>query len=234
MPLKSKDMIELSDPRVAQIGHPAPPWMVNYADLMTELVCFYLILYAMSAALSKPMQEAKKEVEETMKQEEVAGDVKMTKDGLVISLEEQGYFVFFKSGSAELSDHMIKILDELAPTFTKLAAKRHDMIVEGHTDDVPIKSLIFASNWELSTARATNVVQYLLQKHNYPPQHIAAIGYGENKGLPRAPDEDLDAWRSRNRRVVFLIKNPTPDPTHPDEKSSKDEAASKDKEKHKE
>src|SRR6478736_4385549 len=101
-----KGMIEESDPRVSQIGHPAPPWMVNYADLMTELVCFYLILYALSASLSKPMQEAKKEVEEKMKQEEVAGDVKMTKDGLVISLQEQGFFVFFNSGSSELSDKM--------------------------------------------------------------------------------------------------------------------------------
>src|SRR4029077_16935559 len=104
MPLKMKNMIDESDPRVAQVGHPAPPWMVNYADLMTELVCFFLIMYAMSASLSKPIQEAKKEVEETMKKDEVAGDVKITKDGLVISLQEQGYNVFFESGSAELTD----------------------------------------------------------------------------------------------------------------------------------
>src|ERR1051325_11242616 len=130
MPLKApKGFIDETDSRVAQVGHPAPPWMVNYADLMTELVCFYLILYSLSAALSKPMQEAKKEVEETMKQEEVAGDVKMTKDGLVITLQEQGYNVFFNSGSADLSDQMKKFLDDLAPTFTKLANKRHDMIV---------------------------------------------------------------------------------------------------------
>src|SRR5882672_4672768 len=100
----AKGMIDETDPRVAQIGHPAPPWMVNYADLMTELVCFYLILYAMSAALSKPVQQAKAEVEETMKKEEVAGDVKITKDGLVISLQEQGYKVFFESGSSEMTD----------------------------------------------------------------------------------------------------------------------------------
>ncbi|MCB4757324.1 MAG: flagellar motor protein MotB [Elusimicrobia bacterium] len=212
MPLKPRDVIDASDPRVAQIGHPAPPWMVNYADLMTELVCFYLILYALSAALSKPVQEAKKAVEETMKKEDVAGEVKITKDGLVISLQEQGYNVFFESGSAELSDQMKKILDGLAPTFSKLAAKNHDMIVEGHTDDVPIHSPKFSSNWELSTARATSVVQYLLHQYDYPPRHIAAIGYGENKSLPRAPTEDSVAWRSRNRRVVFVIKNPTPEP----------------------
>lgn len=190
------------------IGHPAPAWMVNYADLMTELVCFYLILYALSAALSKPMQQARKEIGEHMKQHDVAGDVKITKDGLVISLQEQGYKVFFESGSSEMTDQMKGILDTLAPTFATLAEKNHDMIVEGHTDDIPISTAKYGSNWELSTARAVTVVQYLISAHHYPPAHIAAIGYGENKGLLRAPDEDLTAWRSKNRRVVFLIKNP--------------------------
>ena len=203
-----KGMIDETDPRVTLIGHPAPGWMVNYADLMTELVCFYLILYALSASLSKPVQEAKKEVEETMKAEDVAGDVKITKDGLVISLQEQGYNVFFESGSGEMTDQMKHILDQLAPTFQSLAEKKHDMIVEGHTDDIPIRTAKFPSNWELSTARATTVVQYLIGQHKYPPAHIAAIGYGENKALPRSEEEDMSAWRSKNRRVVFLVKNP--------------------------
>ena len=213
MPLKSRDMIDRNDPRVAQIGHPAPPWMVNYADLMTEMVCFFLILYALSASLSKPMQEAKKEIDQTIKNQEVAGEVKMTKEGLVITLQEAGYHVFFKSGSAELSGQMKKILDELSPTFNKLASKRHDMIVQGHTDNVPIRTREFKSNWELSTARATNVVQYLLTKHGYPPTHIGAIGYGEYRELEKKPDEDLDSWRSRKRRVVFIVKNPPPKKT---------------------
>ncbi len=213
MPLKApKGFIEETDPKVCQVGHPAPAWMVNYADLMTELVCFYLILYALSASLSKPMQEAKAEVEETMKQEEVGGDVKMTKDGLVISLQEQGYFVFFNSGSADLSDKMKEVLGQLAPTFKKLADARHDIIVEGHTDDVPIRSAQYASNWELSSGRATAVVKYLINAQGFPPTRLAAIGYGENKSLPRAPDEDLDAWRTKNRRVVFVVKNPEPAP----------------------
>lgn len=214
-----KGFIDETDPRVTLIGHPAPAWMVNYADLMTELVCFYLILYALSASLSKPIQEAKKEVEETIKQEEVAGEVKITKDGLVISLQEQGYNVFFESGSADLTPQMKEILDKLAPTFQKLGERKHDMIVEGHTDNVPINSARFPSNWELSTARATSVVQYLLKTHNYPPKHIGAIGYGDNKNLPQTTDEDLAAWRSKNRRVVFVVKNPQPE----SEKKSEDE-----------
>src|SRR5258708_610691 len=131
-----KGMIDENDPRVSQIGHPAPPWMVNYADLMTELVCFYLILYALGAALNKPTQAAAQDVEEVVKKKDIPGDITVTKDGVVVSLEEQGFHVFFKSGSAEMTDEMKKILDDLAPTFTKLAAKNHEMIVEGHTDDV--------------------------------------------------------------------------------------------------
>lgn len=209
MPLKPpKGMIDETDPRVAQFGHPAPAWMVNYADLMTELVCFYLLMFALSAALSKPMQEAREEVKETMAQQEVAGDVELTKEGLVITLQEAGYHVFFKSGSADLSPQIRKILDELAPTLKKLTDKRHDILVEGHTDDVPIRTARFASNWELSTARATRVVQHLLTNHGLAPQHLAAVGYGANRNLPRKTEEDLNAWRARNRRVVFIIKNP--------------------------
>ena len=202
-----KGMIPEDDPRVSQIGHPAPPWMVNYADLMTELVCFYLILYALGAALNKPTQAAAQQVEEVVKKKEVPADVTVTKDGLMISLQEQGFHVFFKSGSSEMTDEMKKILDDLAPTFNSLAEKHQEMIVEGHTDDVPIHTDRFNSNWELSSARATEVVKYLVYSHGFPPKNIAAIGYGDNKNLPRLPSEDTEAWRSRNRRVVFVIKN---------------------------
>ena len=78
--VKVKNMISTSDPRVCMIGHPAPAWLVNYADLMTELVCFFIVLYALSAALSKDVQKAKKDVEEQMKQDKVATEVKVTKD----------------------------------------------------------------------------------------------------------------------------------------------------------
>src|SRR5687767_8072886 len=100
MPLKERDMISASDPRVCLIGHPAPAWMVNYADLMTELVCFFIVLYALSASLNKEVQQAKKDVEETMKQEQIAGKVEINKEGMIITLQESGEHVFFESGSA--------------------------------------------------------------------------------------------------------------------------------------
>src|SRR5882672_2494271 len=112
---KVKNMISTSDPRVCMIGHPAPAWLVNYADLMTELVCFFIVLYALSAALNKDVQKAKKDVEEKMKQEQVQGQVKVDKDGMKITLEEKGDNVFFESGSAEISPRMIEILAKISP-----------------------------------------------------------------------------------------------------------------------
>ena len=87
----------MHDPRVTLIGHPAPAWLVNYADLMTELVCFFIVLYALSAALNKDVQQAKKDVEEAMKKDKVATEVKVTKDGMSITLEENGQNVFLKA-----------------------------------------------------------------------------------------------------------------------------------------
>src|SRR5664279_1027127 len=130
---KVKGMIPMSDPRVCLIGHPAPAWMVNYADLMTELVCFFIIMYAMAAALNKDVVKAKKEVEQAMKAENVSTEVKVTKDGMSITLEENGENVFFESGKAELSTRMDEILSKITPTLRKLAIDGHDIVVEGHT-----------------------------------------------------------------------------------------------------
>jgi len=220
MPLKARNMISEDDPRVAQIGHPAPPWLVNYADLMTELVCFFVILYALSAALSKDMQKANQEVQDMIKEGKMQGEVKMDKDGMRITLEEQSQVAFFESGKAELTDQMKEQMDKLSGVLLKLSDK-HDIVVEGHTDNVPMYSRQFASNWELSTGRATNVVMYLLEK-SFPPKRMAAVGYGEYH--PTVPN-DNDVNRKKNRRVVFFIKN-TP---YPDAKSGKIAGAEEDK-----
>ena len=199
---KIKGMISMSDPRVTLIGHPAPAWMVNYADLMSELVCFFIILYALSAALNKDMQNAQQEIEKMMKEGKMSGQVKMDKEGMKITLQEQGQFPFFQSGSADITPDMTVKLNEIAATLKTLSLK-HDIIVEGHTDNVPIATKQFASNWELSSARATSVVKYFLGA-GFSPQRMAAIGYGEYH--PVAPN-DSEPNRRKNRRVVFFVKN---------------------------
>lgn len=193
-----------SDSRVAKFGHPAPAWLFPYADLMTELVCFFVILYALSAALNKDLQAAKKEVEQVMQEEKLAGDVKIDKEGMHITLEEYGKMAHFESGYADLTPAMIDVLEKLAPTFRKLADKNHEIIVEGHTDSQKIKNEFFWSNWELSTSRATTVVEHLITKENLPANRMAAIGYGPHRPIC---EERTRECRARNRRVVFTIRN---------------------------
>jgi chemotaxis protein MotB len=176
--------------------------MVNYADLMTELVCFFVILYALSAALNKDMQKAQAEIQEMIKEGKMAGQVTMDKEGMRISLEEQSQMAFFESGRAELTDNMRVQLEKIAPVLRTLSEK-HDIVVEGHTDNIPIATKQFASNWELSTARATSVVKAMLAD-KFNPKRMAAVGYGEYH--PTVPNEG-DASRKKNRRVVFFIKN---------------------------
>lgn len=198
-----------TDARVSQVGHAAPPWLINYADLMTEIAAFFIMMYAMAAALSGTMQKAAVEVKDTMKQEGIAGEAKMTKEGLRITFEEQKSVPFFVSGSAELLPAMKMYIDKIAPALVKgISLKNNVLIVEGHTDNIPIATAQFESNWELSTARATTVVKYLIQQHGIPPEKIAAIGYGEHK--PIAPN-DTDINKAKNRRVVFLIKLVSPE-----------------------
>lgn len=208
MPLKARNMIPEDDMRVCQIGHPAPPWLINYADLMTEMVCFFVILYALSAALNKDMQNAQEQIKEMLEKGTMQGQVAMDKEGLRITLEEQKDQVFFQSGRAELTDNMTAALEKVVPVLSKMAGK-YDIVVEGHTDNVPIATRQFASNWELSTARATNVVKFLLGRRVFSPDKLAAVGYGEHHPIVV---NDTDENRKKNRRVVFFVKiNAYPD-----------------------
>jgi len=166
-------------------------------------------MYAMSSALSNTMQKATVDVKKTMEEAGIAGEAKMTKEGLKITFEEQQKVPFFVSGSAELLPAMKNYIDKIAPALKKgISLKNNVLIVEGHTDNVPIATSQFASNWELSTARATTVVKYLININGIPPEKIAAIGYGEHKPLV---ENDSGINKAKNRRVVFLIKLVSPE-----------------------
>lgn len=213
MPMRApRGFIDESDPKVCLIGHPAPAWLVNYADLMTELVCFFVILYALSAALNKNVQNAAQQVQEMMKEGKMTGEVKIDKEGLKITLEEKGGSSFFQSGAAETTNTIDEQLALLVPSLRKLGAD-HEILVEGHTDDQPIHNIYFDSNWELSTARATSVTRLLIEKYGILPSHIGAVGYGDTRPLvPNTTPEN----RAKNRRVVFFIKSASiPKPAAP-------------------
>ncbi|MFH2202949.1 MAG: flagellar motor protein MotB [Elusimicrobiota bacterium] len=200
-----KGCIDESDPRVAQFGHPAPAWLFPYADLMTELVCFFVILYALSAALDPAAQKGKEEIDKVMDEQGVAGEVTLTKEGLRVSMTEEGGFSFFESGFAELTPKMRETLAKMAVPLKGMAEQNKMILVEGYTDNIPIHNDYFWSNWELSTARATSVVEYFINERGFPPACMAAMGFGEHQ--PKCKENSHEC-RSRNRRVEFLVRSP--------------------------
>lgn len=116
---------------------------------------------------------------------------------------------FFASGSADLSDSGARILqDVIAKNLTAANLQDFQITVEGHTDDVPIRTVQFPSNWELSTARAAAVVRFFID-HGIAPQRLRAAGYADAK--PKMPNRDaannpLPENQAQNRRVVIKLE----------------------------
>lgn len=119
--------------------------------------------------------------------------------GLVISLDGS----FFDSGSDQLRPEGYELLNALAPAILNLGS---NVRIEGHTDNVPIHTGRFPSNWELSTARATSVVSYLVKQFGFTPEKLSAAGYGEY--IP-VESNDTPEGRARNRRVDIVVLNST-------------------------
>jgi chemotaxis protein MotB len=118
--------------------------------------------------------------------------------GLVVSIREAGSF---PSGSADLSESVRGLLAQVAAPLSELP---HPVRIEGHTDDTPIRNSRFRSNWELSTARATQVIAYLQNDLGLSAARLSAAGYGEFH--PRVPNTSAEA-RAENRRVDLVILN---------------------------
>jgi chemotaxis protein MotB len=234
-------------------------WLVSYADFITLLFAFFVVLFASSQSdkkkqlkLSEAMQTAftplgtfdahsktppltdinasaitnsipspivrplpsasNESLEETearlrklIDEQVAAGGIppggiamRITPDGLVISLHEAG---FFPSGSAEVRPASVPMISILANTLPPGPLR-----VEGHTDNVPIHTAQFASNWELSTARSTAIARLLLEHGPIDPANLAAAGYAEFHPVASNATED---GRTQNRRVdIILLRHP--------------------------
>jgi chemotaxis protein MotB len=120
--------------------------------------------------------------------------------GLVVSLAEAA---FFNSGSADLRQDSLRLLDSVARVLQGVPNK---IRIEGHTDNVPIHNERFPSNWELSTTRATNVVAYLLRHYDFQPKLLSPAGYSEYH--PVATNDTAEG-RALNRRVDLVVLNQT-------------------------
>ncbi len=140
----------------------------------------------------------KQDVDALLKSRALATKVRTRLDprGLVISLGEGSCF---DSGSDQLKAEGRDLLDSLAP---QLLARNSQVRVEGHTDDVPIQTVRFPSNWELSTARSTAITRYLVEYYSFAPAQLSAAGYAEFR--PVAPNDTPDG-RARNRRVDIVV-----------------------------
>ncbi|HTV55138.1 MAG TPA: flagellar motor protein MotB [Terriglobia bacterium] len=132
--------------------------------------------------------------------------LRMTRDGLVISLQEIG---FFDSGSAVMKPDAIPVLQKISGV---IATAPENLRVEGHTDDVPIHNSQYRSNWQLSTARATEVLDLLITRFDISPERLSAAGYAQYH--PIASNVTAQG-RSLNRRVDIVVlrtdvSNPPP------------------------
>jgi len=119
-----------------------------------------------------------------------------TPEGIVISMREFG---FFESGSGTVKASALSTLDRIG---SLLAVRTYKLRVEGHTDNVPIHTAHFASNWELSTTRATEVVRLLMLRYRLDPGRLAAAGYAQYHPLA---SNDTEKGRALNRRVDIVV-----------------------------
>lgn len=207
----------------------SPIWLTVYSDLVTNLTLFFLLVYAFTrlgtdqrteilSGLSKSFtqtgkievhaekvvrdfqeKEALKKVQELSQAKELSeyAKVEMTEKMIKITLKAP---VLFDSGSAELKESAWAILDEISPI---LKLTPNNIIVEGHTDNVPVgKKAKYSSNWELSSARAFSVVDYFVRVKKIDPSKFIIAGYGEFH--PVAPN-DTEENRALNRRIEINI-----------------------------
>lgn len=204
-------------------------WMVTFADMVTLLMCFFVLLFA----ISKPDTAKVKKISESLREQGFFSDAMPTEDpyeklkkSLAMSLGASGYdkliavseakhgievelasSAFFQPGTAKFTPAALPMLQALSEQIKPLATKNVVIQIEGHTDDEPIATAIFPSNWELSAARAANLVRYLIAQ-GFPPQKLRAVGLAETE--PKAPNRDIagnaiPANQELNRRVVVKL-----------------------------
>ena len=212
-------------------------WLVSYADFMTLLFAFFVVMYAISsvnegkyrvlghaigtalgvsgsrAALSgdallarhrERMSELARTLGAALAPLAAEGQVRLVQNarGLTVDI---GAGALFAPGQAALREEARAVLVAVAKV---LREGKEPLEVEGHTDDTPINSTAFPSNWELSVTRASTVVRILVEQE-VAPARLAAIGYGEYRPVE---SNDTPEGRARNRRVSLTVVAPASRP----------------------
>ncbi|MDI6757923.1 MAG: OmpA family protein [Endomicrobiia bacterium] len=192
-------------------------WLTIYSDMMTNLMLFFLMLFTMSrlqTGLREDIQEALKDQfsgkkigqkveqkrDDAQKMEELKkiALVEETESRIKITLPAP---VLFEIGKADVKAETGQILSNIAKP---LKDSKYPIIVEGHTDNIPISGGKYKSNWHLSSARAFAVLNYFIEKEGVGPARMSALGYGEHQPVASNDTEDD---RAKNRRIdIILVK----------------------------
>lgn len=223
-------------------------WLLTYADMITLLMIFFIVLWSMSNADSEKWQKISAALQRAFSLDffEVGGsgsqssttsgpvvidaklaafaaiksqigvlaqnndvindvDVRLDREGVVITLS--GNFLF-ESGRADIQPDAVPLLDGIVAYLRTLP---NEVRISGHTDNIPIETPLYASNWELSSARAIAIVKYLTAA-GISAERLGAVGFGEYR--PLVPN-DTRANRAKNRRAELLILFPEGPPGAP-------------------
>lgn len=149
--------------------------------------------------------EMMKELEDTYEKVRIFLSEAGLKDDIGLRLEERGVVMelperlLFDTGRAEIKTEFLPVLELLAEL---IAGLNNQIIVEGHTDNIPIRTFLYPSNWELSVARSVSVARCLVEEHGLEPSRFLATGYGEYHPIA---DNATPEGRARNRRVTLVV-----------------------------
>ncbi|TAN45205.1 MAG: flagellar motor protein MotB [Nitrospirae bacterium] len=204
----------------------AEQWQLAFADMVIQLMCFFVLIAAVSTVdveqyktiaqslgkalgtdikglqqKEKDLQDIKKELETVVGSQQDAMAFEVRANGVAIQLKEG---VFFSLGKADLMEDAFSILKSVTPSLMNM---KYRITIEGHTDNIPMQSAQFPSNWELSAARASAVARFLIEQ-GFPKEKIQVLGLADTK--PLVPNTDNSSQpipenQAKNRRVVILI-----------------------------
>jgi len=201
-------------------------WLVTYADAVTLLMAFFVLLVSVSKVdlemfdrvtsgiqeeISKKIPKSaldalKTDLSDVVYSMQADQAVQVAKDAAGIVMEFASG-AFFRAGTADLTEAAIPLLGRVAQAINAPLYQTFGVEVEGHTDNDPIQTLRYPSNWELSTSRATSVIRFFLTQ-NIEPVRMRAIGFADTQ--PKFPNDTPEGVpipenKVENRRVVIRI-----------------------------
>ena len=178
-----------------RIGNPDAP-ISEEKDIRDEVLTYDEVM-ALIKETELDTEMLKRLLDTEIKEGQI--DVESTARTILIRIREKGAF---SSGSALLNTSFVSVIDKIANALTQIEGR---IAVEGHTDNVPINTFAYPSNWDLSSARSVAVVRRMLDVAPLGPTRITASGFADTR--PQAINTTVDG-RARNRRVEIVVKQP--------------------------